>query len=67
MTASAYAKIVGVNRNTVNSYYNRIRKLILEESMKEFGEFECDESYFDVKRVRGKCGREMWRTARVRV
>ena len=61
ITASACVKIVGVNRNTVNSYYNRIRELIFEESLKgagrEFGEFECDESYFGAKRGRGKRGR----------
>ena len=61
ITASACAKIVGVNRNTVNSYYNRIREFIFKESLKEagreFGEFECDESYFGAKRVRGKCRR----------
>lgn len=48
VTATACARIAGVNRNTVNSYYNRIRELIFEESLreagKEFGEFECDES-----------------------
>ena len=61
ITASACAKIVGVNCNTVNSYYNRIWELIFKESLKEasreFGEFECNESYFGAKRVRGKRGR----------
>jgi len=56
ITATACAKIVGVNRNTVNSYYSRIRELIFEQSLKEagkeFGEFECDESYFGARRVR---------------
>ena len=58
ITATAAARIAGANRNTVNSYYNRIRELVFEESLKEagreFGEFECDESYFGAKRVRGK-------------
>ena len=61
ITATAAARIAGANRNTVNSYYNRIRELVFEESLKEagreFGEFECDESYFGAKRVRGKRGR----------
>ena len=55
------ARIAGVNRNTANSYYRRIRELVFEESLKEagreFGEFECDESYFGARRVRGKRGR----------
>ena len=62
ITASACVKIVGVNRNTVNSYYNRIRELIFEESLKgagrEFGEFECDESYFGAKRAEASAGAE---------
>ena len=61
ITATAAARIAGANRNTVNSYYNRIRELVFEESLKEagreFGEFEYDESYFGAKRVRGKRGR----------
>ena len=60
ITASACAKIAGVNRNTVNSYCNRIREVIFEESLtetgREFREFECDESYFGAKRVCGKRG-----------
>ncbi len=51
ITASACAKIAGVNRNTVNSSYNRIRELILEKSLKEAGR-EFGESYFGAKRVR---------------
>jgi transposase-like protein len=50
-----------VNRNTVNYYFNRIRKILLLESLQErgveTGEFEPDESYFGAKRVRGKRGR----------
>ena len=60
-TATATAKIVGVNRNTVNRYFNLIRQKIFEESLKEIkrevGDFELDESYFGAKRVRGKRGR----------
>ena len=61
ITSKATAKIVKVNRNTINSYYRFIREKILletlKDSKKEFGEFELDESYFGAKRVRGKRGR----------
>ena len=49
---------MGVNRNTVNRYFNIIREKIFKESLKEtekeIGTFELDESYFGAKRVRGK-------------
>lgn len=55
------AKILKLNRKTVNSYYNEFRRLILEYSLseqeKELGEFELDESHFGARRVRGKRGR----------
>ena len=35
ITATATAKIVGVNRNTVNRYFNIIREKIFKESLKE--------------------------------
>ena len=61
ITATAAAKLVKVNRKTVNNYYNDIREKILQETLKETprddGEFELDESYFGAKRVRGKRGR----------
>ena len=61
ITASKTAVLVRVNRNTVNSYFTLFRERIFEASMKETsklrGEFECDESYFGAKRVRGKRGR----------
>ena len=61
ITATACAEIVGVNRNTVNSWYNDFRHKImlhvLAETRSESGEFEVDESYFGAKRVRGKRGR----------
>ena len=34
ITATATAKIVGVNRNTVNRYFNIIREKIFKESLK---------------------------------
>ena len=55
------AKILKINRNTINGYYNRFRELIFEYSLKEqkqeIGEFELDESYFGARRIRGKRGR----------
>ena len=61
ITATSASKILGINRNTINAYYNEFRKNILEYSLKEqskeLGEFELDESYFGAKRVRGKRGR----------
>jgi len=61
ITASSAAKILGLNRKTVNLYYNRFRCLILQQSLsdhaQDFGVFELDESYFGAKRVRGKRGR----------
>jgi transposase-like protein len=61
ITATSAAKIIGVNRNTVNSYYREFREKILSyaiaESRRDAGEFELDESYFGARRVRGKRGR----------
>ncbi len=60
-TATTTANLVGVSRNTINTYFNEFRYLIfeecLQENQREFGEFELDESYFGAKRVRGKRGR----------
>ena len=61
ITATSASKILGINRNTINSYYNEFRERILEESLleqeKELGEYELDESYFGARRIRGKRGR----------
>ncbi|MFI3242520.1 MAG: IS1595 family transposase [Alphaproteobacteria bacterium] len=61
ITASSAAKILKLNRNTINLYYNHFRELIVQQSLQdnaqEFGVFELDESYFAAKRVRGKRGR----------
>ena len=66
ITATATAKIVGVNKNTVNRYFNIIRKKIFQESIKEtrkeVGDFELDESYFGAKRVRGERGDKVFTT-----
>lgn len=61
LTITSAAKILGINRNTINVYYRSFREKIFEHSLqeqnKELGEFELDESYFGAKRVRGKRGR----------
>ena len=61
ITASSASKLLFINRNTINLYYNHFRKLILRQSLElnsqDYGVFELDESYFGAKRVRGKRGR----------
>ena len=58
--SSKTAKILGLNRRTIDRYYNIFRERITAYSFSqktESGEFELDESYFGAKRVRGKRGR----------
>ncbi len=61
ITASKTAILLGINRNTINRYFNLFRKKIALASLAEkgvfSGEIECDESYFGAKRIRGKRGR----------
>ena len=61
ITASKSAVLLGINRNTINRYYNLFREKIFissfENEHSSSGEFEIDESYFGAKRVRGKRGR----------
>lgn len=61
ITASKTAVLLGINRNTINRYYNLFRLKIAASSSKAgsvfSGEIECDESYFGAKRIRGKRGR----------
>ncbi len=56
------AILLGLNRNTIDRFYNLFREKILlyqvSQSDEYFsGEVEVDESYFGAKRVRGKRGR----------
>jgi transposase-like protein len=48
ITATAAAKLLKVNRNTINTYYHEIRQKIsahcLAGEKSAFGEFELDES-----------------------
>lgn len=59
--ASKTARILGINRNSINKYFNLFRFVIFQNGetgkVKKSGEFELDESYFGAKRVRGKRGR----------
>ncbi len=58
--AKKVAEILGINRNTVNRYFMKIRERIAEHcenTTRESGVFEVDESYFGGRRVRGKRGR----------
>ncbi|QQR54108.1 IS1595 family transposase [bacterium] len=61
LPATKTAKILGLNRKTVDRYYGIFRQQILNYSKKEneqlAGEIEVDESYFGPQRVRGKRGR----------
>ena len=54
ISAAPTAKIVGVNRNTTNDWFNCFRKEILKFQEKENGSFqgegELDESYFGGKK-----------------
>ena len=58
MPASMAYKFLGIDRNTVNGWYNYIRLALYESGKAErermLGTVEIDESYFGPKRVRGK-------------
>jgi len=61
INASKTAKLLSINRNTINHWYMIFRKAIYVHQMKEFnkimGEAEVDESYFGAKRIRGFKGK----------
>ncbi|MDD3238367.1 MAG: IS1595 family transposase [Candidatus Gastranaerophilales bacterium] len=60
LTATQTAKIMKLNRKTINKYYQLFREKILQscESENGFeGELELDESYFGGKHHKGKRGR----------
>ena len=56
--ASKTATLLGLNRKTVDDYYNLFRSLIYEQQRREFarlsGIVELDESYFGARRIRGR-------------
>lgn len=60
--ASKASLIAGVNRNTVNRFFQLFRMLVYEHQLQEFqkvisGESELDEAYFGGKRKRGVPGK----------
>jgi hypothetical protein len=61
INASKAAKLLGLNRNTINHWYNVFRRAIYAHQHQEFekiiGEAEIDESYFGARRRRGFRGR----------
>ena len=61
LTATQTSLLLGINRNTINKYFNRFRQLIYKHQMlkmKKFvGEVEIDESYFGPRRIKGKSTR----------
>jgi hypothetical protein len=61
LTATQIAVLTRLNRKTVNRYLTEMRKIIYRQCAEiqriEVGEIECDESYFDPRRVKGKRGR----------
>ncbi|MDR2535269.1 MAG: hypothetical protein LBD29_04450 [Treponema sp.] len=67
ITAAAAAKLVKVNRKTVNNNYKVLRETILKETLKETprgdGGFELEEPYFGAKRGRGKRRSLGWQNA----
>lgn len=58
LTATQTSKLLGINRNTINRYYNIFRNLIYDHQINNFKEFvgdlELDESYFGPKRIKGR-------------
>lgn len=57
INATKTASLLGLNRKTINRYFNLFRRSIYINQMKEFekfvGEIEIDESYFGSTRRRG--------------
>ena len=63
VTATQTAKLIDLNRNTVNRYFALLRSLVITQGLYERHEeriangVEIDESYFGPRRQRGKRGR----------
>lgn len=57
LTATQTAKLLGINRNTVNRYYRLSREVIYAHQLAKLqqfvGEIEIDESYFGPRRLKG--------------
>jgi transposase-like protein len=61
LTATQTSYFTGLNRNTINLWYNRFRTKIYKYQQEQFekklkGTVEIDESYFGSRRVRGRHG-----------
>lgn len=58
LTATQTSLLLGINRKTVNRYFNLFREVIfchqIKEMKKIIGEVEIDESYFGPNRVKGR-------------
>lgn len=61
LTAVQTSKLLGINRNTINTYFNKFRQVIYHQQTNELrqfvGEVELDESYFGPKRIKGKANK----------
>ena len=60
LTAAQAAQFAGVNVNTAERIFSKLRIRIFEKSTADSpskGEFEADESYFGARRTKGKRGR----------
>lgn len=61
LTATQTALLLGINRNTINKYFNIFRQAVYDyqerEKKKFFGEIEVDESYFGPRRIKGRATR----------
>jgi len=67
VNATQAANLTGLNRNTINRYFNIFRRIIFDNQTNELrlftGEIELDESYFGPSRLRG-CARNMKKRGR---
>jgi len=61
ITATQTSKLLGINRNTINKYFNKFRHLVYKYQTTQFqnivGHIEIDESYFGPRRIRGKASK----------
>ena len=58
LTATQISRLLGINRNTINRYFNRFRQKIYQFQVSQkhhfVGEIEVDESYFGPQRIPDK-------------
>lgn len=62
LTATQTSRLLGINRNTINSYFNKFRHKIFDFQVSQkqsfVGEIEVDESYFGPRRIPGKMNKK---------